>query len=53
MISVKSSCPDASTAASAPTATKRAISETIIIFRREMRSASAPPISSVASRPVA
>ena len=53
MIQVKFRCPDASTAASAPTAAKRARSETIIIFRREIRSASAPPISSVVSSAVA
>ena len=42
-------CPVASTAASAPTAPKRARSDTIISVRRGKRSASAPPISTVVS----
>ncbi len=48
-MSGKVRCPDASTAASAPTAPKRARSDTIISVRRGKRSASAPPISTVVS----
>src|SRR4029453_2127523 len=46
-------CPVASTTARVPTTTKRERSEAIIIVLRGIRSASAPPIRSVVSSPIA
>src|SRR5215211_6622605 len=45
-------CPVASKTAIVPTTTRRARSDAIIIERRGKRSASAPPISNVASSPI-